>query len=308
MLVCQMAGEHLICKLTVGCFMSRIWYNYKKAQEGDGEMNLKDTGKFIAERRKELGLTQEKLAQSMNITAKAVSKWERGLSFPDVELLNSLAVTLKCEVSALINGRFRNNEGSNISPTADILDFSDNHAETEKEICFDYTSDKYVSPFLFGNNLEHARSAVHMGLSAQMLENRKFVGKPDRKGCALGWTAIGGEKAFMGFSDETFLGPSSNVASATYTRHAKDYHMKRMLECNSQKIVTIYEGYPCGISQGGLHIEENKKYEFSVAVKTLRDCNLKITLSKDDGNVLCSENITLEKLMIMWKKSLCCRP
>ena len=39
-------------------------------------MNLKETGKFIACRRKELGLTQEKLARSVKVTAKAVSKWE----------------------------------------------------------------------------------------------------------------------------------------------------------------------------------------------------------------------------------------
>ena len=34
------------------------------------------------------------------------------------------------------------------------------------------------SPYIFGHNLEHTRSAIHNGLSAQMLQNRKFAGKP----------------------------------------------------------------------------------------------------------------------------------
>ena len=34
------------------------------------------------------------------------------------------------------------------------------------------------SPYIFGHNLEHTRAAVNGGLSAQMLKNRKFAGKP----------------------------------------------------------------------------------------------------------------------------------
>ena len=39
-------------------------------------------GKFIADTRKELGITQQQLANKLCISDKAVSKWERGLSFP----------------------------------------------------------------------------------------------------------------------------------------------------------------------------------------------------------------------------------
>ena len=41
-------------------------------------MNQVKVGKFIAERRKDVGLTQAQLAEKLNITDKAVSKWERG--------------------------------------------------------------------------------------------------------------------------------------------------------------------------------------------------------------------------------------
>ena len=51
------------------------------------------------------------------------------------------------------------------------------YCETVK-IVPDFTRDDMVSPLLFGNNLEHTRSCVNKGISAQMLRNRKFVGKP----------------------------------------------------------------------------------------------------------------------------------
>jgi transcriptional regulator with XRE-family HTH domain len=61
-------------------------------------MNQIDTGKFIASCRKEKGLTQAQLAEKLNITDRAVSKWETGKCMPDssimLELCNILDVTL----------------------------------------------------------------------------------------------------------------------------------------------------------------------------------------------------------------------
>lgn len=59
----------------------------------DGEvitLDKQQLGAFIAENRKRQGLTQQQLAQILHITDKAVSKWERGLSYPDVTLLQPL--------------------------------------------------------------------------------------------------------------------------------------------------------------------------------------------------------------------------
>ena len=51
-------------------------------------------GVFIQERRKALGMTQNDLAEKLNVTAKAVSRWERGVGFPDIHLLEPLASAL----------------------------------------------------------------------------------------------------------------------------------------------------------------------------------------------------------------------
>lgn len=52
------------------------------------------TGRFICTMRKEKNLTQKELAQSLDVTDKAISKWERGLSCPDISLLIPLAKAL----------------------------------------------------------------------------------------------------------------------------------------------------------------------------------------------------------------------
>ncbi len=63
----------------------------------------KDTmGTIIAAKRKELGMTQLELAEKMGVTDKAVSKWERGLSFPDVTSLPRLAEVLGMSVDELM--------------------------------------------------------------------------------------------------------------------------------------------------------------------------------------------------------------
>lgn len=67
-------------------------------------MNLKKNGEFIAKLRKGKKLTQEQLAEKMGVSINAVSKWERGLSFPDVSLLKKLCCELGISIEELING------------------------------------------------------------------------------------------------------------------------------------------------------------------------------------------------------------
>lgn len=62
-------------------------------------------GTFVAQLRKELGLTQKELADRLNVTDKAVSKWETGKGFPDLKLLEPLAQTLGVSLVELMQGK-----------------------------------------------------------------------------------------------------------------------------------------------------------------------------------------------------------
>ena len=59
-------------------------------------------GNIIANKRKELGMTQQKLAEQLNVSFQAVSKWENGTTIPDTLLLPQLAFLLKTSVDTLV--------------------------------------------------------------------------------------------------------------------------------------------------------------------------------------------------------------
>ena len=67
-------------------------------------MNQEKIGKFISECRKKQNLTQEQLAEKLNITSKAISKWEKGKSIPDVSIMQDLCRILNITLNDLFNG------------------------------------------------------------------------------------------------------------------------------------------------------------------------------------------------------------
>lgn len=69
------------------------------------EIDKQQFGAFVAQLRKEQGLTQKELAARLFISDKAVSKWETGVSIPDVALLIPLSKELKVTVSELLECR-----------------------------------------------------------------------------------------------------------------------------------------------------------------------------------------------------------
>lgn len=67
-------------------------------------MNQMKTGQFIAQCRKEKGLTQFQLGERLGITDRAVSKWERGLSLPDASIMQELCDILDITINELFTG------------------------------------------------------------------------------------------------------------------------------------------------------------------------------------------------------------
>ena len=65
-------------------------------------MDTKKFGLFVAELRKGKGMTQVELADKLQVTDKAVSRWERGIGFPDIEMLEPLSDALGVTVLELL--------------------------------------------------------------------------------------------------------------------------------------------------------------------------------------------------------------
>ena len=236
-------------------------------------MDMAKTGALIAARRKALNLTQEELGKRLEVTDKAVSKWERGLSCPDIALLGRLAVELRISVVELLSGEVREVWGSRQRE-------DDGAAPGAPEdgpltLALDETARAIVSPFLFGENLEHTRSDIFMGLSAQMLRNRKFAGKPMAcNGHSMEWYPIG-EKTFFAHCEP-------------YTRHSAEfYHMNRKLERNAQRIVNLYGGVS-GMGQHELPIRDGQAYEFRIVAKCAGKIDLDVALTSRGGGKTCA--------------------
>lgn len=66
-------------------------------------MDAKAFGNFLAETRRARGLTQSALAEQLHVTDKAVSRWERGLGFPDINTLEPLANALGLTLAQLMH-------------------------------------------------------------------------------------------------------------------------------------------------------------------------------------------------------------
>ena len=85
------------------------------------EMKKRSMGMMIAEKRKELGMTQLDLAEKMGVTDKAVSKWERDLSCPDVNSLPKLAEIFGMSVDELLQIKSEAMQAEEKKPISGVL-------------------------------------------------------------------------------------------------------------------------------------------------------------------------------------------
>lgn len=132
-------------------------------------MNEINIGKIISRERKSRGITQEDLADFVGVSKAAVSKWEKGMSYPDVTLLPQLAAYFNISIDDLMN----------YSPqmtTADIRklyrELSDEFADEEFDVVFkriDETVKKYYSCF-----------PLLMQMSLLLLNHCNLAGTPDK--------------------------------------------------------------------------------------------------------------------------------
>lgn len=84
-------------------------------------------GLFIKKLRKEKNLTQKELADKLNITDRAISKWERGLGCPDISLLEQLAIALDVTILEILKGEKLNNNNLNEKDLIESMNLSKNN-------------------------------------------------------------------------------------------------------------------------------------------------------------------------------------
>ena len=94
------------------------------------------TGKFIAECRKQKKLTQMQLAEKLNITDKAISKWENGKAMPDSAIMLELCDILCISVNELLNGEKISMEKNNQKNEQLLLDMAKELERKNKTIWF----------------------------------------------------------------------------------------------------------------------------------------------------------------------------
>ena len=67
-------------------------------------MDQRKIGSFLKELRKEKGLTQEQLAEKMNVSGRTVSRWETGSNMPDLDILIELSDLYDVDIRELLDG------------------------------------------------------------------------------------------------------------------------------------------------------------------------------------------------------------
>lgn len=91
-------------------------------------------GKFIAEYRKKNNLTQMQLAEKLNITDRAISKWENGKSMPDSSIMLDLCNELKISVNELLSGEMIEMNNYNEKAEQNLLEMKRQKEETDKRL------------------------------------------------------------------------------------------------------------------------------------------------------------------------------
>ncbi len=88
-------------------------------------LNSIKVGNFIMNKRKELGLTQQQLADNLNISFQAVSKWENGMTYPNIEILYDLSIALGVTVDEILIGSEKTEEGLSYSKAGIDITYTD---------------------------------------------------------------------------------------------------------------------------------------------------------------------------------------
>ena len=151
-------------------------------------MNQIKIGKFIAECRKNSNLTQMQLAEKLNITDRAISKWENGKAMPDSSIMLDLCKELKISVNELLSGEMIDMKNYNKIAEENLFKLNESNEKKKKIILKSaivigllifiiiviqlYSYTKQISKSNLNNVLEQAQQNQEIYIKIQKLEER----------------------------------------------------------------------------------------------------------------------------------------
>lgn len=118
-------------------------------------MDAAKCGTFIAELRSERGMTQKELSEALNVSDKAISRWETGKGYPDVSSLMALSEFFSVSVNELLSGKRIDIEKLSTTADENVLEVIRKNErinkKTEKTGCDLYavTYNCYIAGFIY---------------------------------------------------------------------------------------------------------------------------------------------------------------
>ena len=115
-------------------------------------MDLREIGKFIAEKRQEKDFTQESLAEELDISNRSISKWERGVCLPDAENMAKLCKILGVSYNELLSGEELKRENYERKAEENLAEFAKIETAQNKKL------------FLYENVIGYMSTAAFLAL------------------------------------------------------------------------------------------------------------------------------------------------
>ena len=136
-------------------------------------MNQEAIGKFIALKRREKNLTQEKLAERLGISNKTISKWETGKCMPDYSIVKALCHELDITVAELMDGEVKEDNSIRVFDEQQMVDMLERiqRLESQRKSLFGILlivmgiAMLTLSQFFGGTNLKDFISGMMLGMS-----------------------------------------------------------------------------------------------------------------------------------------------
>lgn len=149
-------------------------------------MNQKSIGEYIATKRKEKNLTQEQLAEKLNVSNKSISKWENGKCMPDYSIIEKLCLELSISLNELMDGKDTAQGTLKVCDDNQLLDLlrRTQELEKQKEVLYGILlivlgiASNSMSKTISGNDVKDFIAGLLMSLAiVEMLEGIVIIGK-----------------------------------------------------------------------------------------------------------------------------------